>query len=364
MQWTIDFSELILAVYWTSAAIAVISLLVVCQVMWMRRRARSRERKLAAFRSTWQTLMRPRDAQPGLLPAVGADEMPTFMMLWNLAHAEAHRLGRAEGADARGYLNDIARRLRMDTAARRFLRKRDVALRLQAIDMLGNLGEKTAAPALVELVGSESAIVSLAAARALLHIDSIFAHRFVTLLGEGRDWPAAKLQAVVQEDRQVLESPMINAIRVSAPSAVRNLVQYLRFFDPELSLPVVRALLKDGTDSAVLTAALRVLGEIGGRSDGDLAANYLSHEDWHVRVQAANAIGRLGDGAQFSAVAALMDDAHWWVRYRAAQALSALAKDDAALQAVLSGTHDRYGRDMLVHVIADRRPVLQGGTNA
>ena len=364
MQWTIEFSQLILAVYALSAAIAVGSLLVVCRVMWMRRRAGSREKRLAEFRATWQTLLRPRDAQPGLLPAVAGDEIPTFMMLWNLAHADAQRLRPNESAHARSYLNDVARRLGMDAAARRCLRKRDVALRLQAIDMLGNLGEQSAAPALVKLVDAESTILSLAAARALLHIDSIFVHRFITLLGEGHDWPAAKVRAIVQEDRAILEQPMIVAVRTSEAPAAKNLVEYLQFFDRDRSLPVVRYLLGTTTYPALLTAALRVLGEIGERSDANAAAAFLGNSDWRVRVQATNAIGKLGDGAQIPMLATLMDDAHWWVRYRAAQALSALAKDDAALANVVAGTNDRYGRDMLAHVIAERRPILQGGKSA
>jgi HEAT repeat protein len=59
----------------------------------------------------------------------------------------------------------------------------------------------------------------------------------------------------------------------------------------------------------------------------------------------------------------LLDDSHWWVRYRSAQALGALTKEDSLLRNILQRTQDRYARDILTQIIAERQPAFQGGAS-
>ena len=364
LLWTIDFSQIIAAVYWLSAAVAVLSLLLVFQVMWMRRAARSREKRTKVFRTVWSVILGPPGLHAALLPAVPPSEIPVFLTMWNLAQAATYDLEDEEtAADARDYLNDIARRLRMDSVALNLLRKRDVATRLAAIEMLGYLNDVTATPTLRSLADSQNSVLSFAAARSLLQVNQNFAERFVELMSRRPDWSPAKLQAVIQDERAALASPIMDAVRTSAPAVSRNLVQYLRFFAPNRSLPVVRHLLETVADPATLTAALKVLGIVGSEQDAALAANLAGHEDWRVRVQVANTLGKLGDRQQIPVVTALLDDAYWWVRYRAAQAIAILSKDDEArLRDILLGTRDRYARDILTQIIAEAQPVFQGGS--
>jgi HEAT repeat protein len=364
LDWTIDFNDIILAVYWLAAAVAVLSLLLVVQVMSMRRLARSREERIKDFRKEWSAILTPPGRHVGLLPAVFRADVPTFMMMWNTAQDTAYRIkDHDEAARTREHLNGIARRLRMDTIALSLLQKRDVTVRLQAVEMLGHLGEVTATPALRSLADSPNAVLSFAAARALLQINHAFAERFVGLMSERHDWSLAKLQAVVQDEAGILASPITDLVRTSPPATSRELVQYLRFFEPGRSLPVVRHLIATVTDPGTLTAALKVLALAGTPVDAPLAAKLATHEDWRVRVQVSNALGKLGDASQIGVVTSLLDDAHWWVRYRSAQALGALTKEDSLLRTILQRTQDRYARDILTQIIAERQPAFQGGAS-
>jgi hypothetical protein len=51
----------------------------------------------------------------------------------------------------------------------------------------------------------------------------------------------------------------------------------------------------------------------------------------------------------------LLADPQWWVRYRTAQALEHLFRDDAGrLERVRDAQEDRYARDILTQVMAER----------
>lgn len=350
LDWTIDFSDIIRALYWLAAAVAVFSLLLVLQVMWMRRLGRVHERRSAAVRSMWTPILESPEQQHAALPRLRKKDALTFLMLWNTAQQN--------GAN-REALNDIARRLRMDVKALELVQKRDIAARLVGFEALGYLGDASAAPILRASVDSSNPALSFAAARALLKIDRSFARTLVTLMVRHSDWSPVRLQALVEEERDALAGPITTLVRASS-TVSRDLVQYLRFFDPELALPVVRHVLATSADPTTLTAALKVLARMGALEDAPLAAKFAVHEDWRVRVQAANALGRLGDAAQLGIVVSLLSDSHWWVRFRAAQAVAALhTGGEDQLRYILDGTKDRFGRDMLAQIIAERQPALR-----
>ena len=350
LAWTIDFNDIIRALYWLSAAVAVFSLLLVLQVMWMRRLGQMHRRRADAVRKAWSPVLASPERHTGVLPRVHSKDALTFLMMWNAAQQR-------DGA-SRTELNAIAKRLEMDATVLKLMHKRDVATRLVAIDALGYLGELSAAPSLRDFVDSPNAVLSFAAARALLKIDRKFARTFVALMIRRSDWSPVRLQALVQEEGDSLSAPITTLVRGSAAIS-RDLIQYLRFFDPMLTRPVVCRVLAISDDPVALTAGLKVLADIGTSSEASLAARFTEHEDWRVRVQAANALGRLGDAAQLDAVIPLLSDSHWWVRFRAAQAVAALQTGgERQLQSILDDVKDRFGRDMLAQIIAERKPAF------
>ena len=78
--------------------------------------------------------------------------------------------------------------------------------------------------------------------------------------------------------------------------------------------------------------------------------------------QSLDTVGPLAQSAEDCALLlGLMADSNWWVRYRAAQALLGMPRMGADDVVQLSRTvGDRYARDMLDHVLAERGLTAQG----
>jgi HEAT repeat protein len=74
-----------------------------------------------------------------------------------------------------------------------------------------------------------------------------------------------------------------------------------------------------------------------------------------VRLHAAQALGRLGTREDEWHLRRALADSQWWVRYRAAQALGNLPFMDVdRLRRITEDVEDRYGRDILRQVIAEK----------
>ena len=358
---TIDFNDIIYAVYWVAAAGVALSVLLVICVTLMRQNADARAQRATKSRKMWLNVLQ---SGTGRLPRLQKQEIPVFLLLWNESQEAACALGdQPHALEVRTHLQDVAHRLGVERIARRLLRSRETATRLVAIETLGYLREASATAQLRTLAESESSLLSFAAARALLQINHDFAERFVALMCRRADWSPARLEAIVEEERTALAAPITERISAASGNQMRKLVPYLAFFGPARSLPAVRHLLERCNDALTLCAALKVLGRIGSAEDAPLAATYATHEDWRVRVQSANALGLLGDASQIPLLAVLLNDAHWWVRYRSAQAIARLDRTGTTeLANLLKTLQDRYARDIVAQVINEQSPLVHGAS--
>jgi HEAT repeat protein len=359
---TIDFSELILAVFWIAAAVGAASLLLIVQVTGMRIAGRGRRQHMERFEATWKAILDNASVRVDALPHVESADITVLMILWNEAQEAALRREDEAGPQTRRRLNEIAGHTGLVQSALRRIRRRDLSERLCAIILLGHSCERSAAPALAGLVASPSALISFASARALLQIDKTEGWRFVRLMVERTDWSPFKLLSVVRQEAASLAGPMIDAVLDFPPEASARLMPFLASFTPSRSMRAIRRILQTSTDGAQIREALKVLGAIGAADDADLAARFAVHPDWLVRVQAANGLGRLGQASQAPTLTRLLGDTHWWVRYRAAQALAKLDSTDGRLQSLLETQQDRFARDVLRQVIGERQLSLQGSS--
>lgn len=357
----IDFNDIIRAVYWIAGGGVALSVLLLLCVTLMRRSADASTQRAKKIRKMWLNVLQ---SGTGRLPRLQKQEVPVFLLLWNESQEAACALGEEPHAlDVRMHLQDVAHRLGVERIARRLLRSRETATRLLAIESLGYLREASAIPQLRTLSESESSLLSFAAARALLQIDQAFAERFVALMCRRSDWPPARVEAVVEEERTALASPITDRIAGAPVAGSPSLVPYLAFFGPARSLPVLRRLLERCDDVPTLCAVLKVLGGLGSAEDAPLAATYATHEDWRVRVQSANALGLLGDVSQIPLLAVLLNDAHWWVRYRSAQAIARIDRTGTTeLGSLLKTLQDRYARDIVAQVINEQTPAVLGAS--
>lgn len=355
---TIDFSELVRAVYWMAAAVALFAILTLVRVSIMRAMERSRERSTGRLDAVWIPVLNSSSSAEAL-PSVPEWYTAAFMAIWNAAH-EATYLAPGDPSRKRELLNGIARRCEIPKRARARLHHGDIAERLLAITALGHLRDTEAAVHLRELVESPNTLVSLSAARSLLQIDAQFAEQFVHLMIRRADWPPSRLMTIVREESTLLRATLLDLFGEKNMPAMRRAMPYLRFFRGDDALEVVRAVLKGGFDIALLVSGLKVLAAIGDTGDAPLARALTAHANWRVRVQAANALAQLGSVLDASALEELLSDRHWWVRYRAARAL-ALLLSPSELQALLARAQDRFARDMLRQMAAEVSLTLDGG---
>jgi HEAT repeat protein len=87
----------------------------------------------------------------------------------------------------------------------------------------------------------------------------------------------------------------------------------------------------------------------------DAVRAMIVHPRWHLRMEAAKALGRIGLPDDLPRLEGLLGDAQWWVRYRAAQSIVRLPfLSRTELERLRARQTDRYARDILAHVLAER----------
>jgi len=307
-----------------------------------------RERREARLLAVWRPLMVQSLAENiQHYPAVAKPDIPALLNLWN--HFQESLRG-----DAKERLNRLARDAAMDKMALTMLRRRRLSERLLAMMTLGHLRDKSAWQILTDFLGDDSPILSLAAARALMQIDAAAAVVvFMPLLEVREDWPPARVASLLKEaGAAIISGPLTALIRQAPQAQLPRLIHFLDLAYSDASSRLVREMLETSHDSQVLAACLRAMNDA---RDLDLARRQLQHPDWPVRVQAAAALGRLGADVDRVGLARLLTDTQWWVRYRAAQALSQLPfVTTEQLHRLMAEQTDRYARDMLKQVIAER----------
>lgn len=352
MDLTVDFSVIIRIVYGIAAASVLAALLLVVQIVVMRRWARLDEERRRNFHQLWEPILRKPGRVIPPLPRVRKKDVEDFIIMWNSVD-EAAGDDSSDQMSVRWYLDEVARRAGMVPIALRLARKGNTASRLIAVTMLGLLREESASQLSENLMASTLPVLSIAAAHALVQIDPSTARDFLILRLKRNDWPPAKVDAIIAQERVIFAPVLVEAI-FTLPEGKR-LVRYLEFCDADEALPAINRILDaSSSDDATIRSALKVLGQFAPREGADRAAQFLRHANWEIRVQAANALGRMGDASQVSALAELLGDSEWWVRYRAAQAIADLTDDSGALEYIHDAQSDRYARDMLAQVMAER----------
>jgi hypothetical protein len=334
------------AAFWTGIGALLLTIVLSLQILRLRIALRRRERVEQRAFDKWRPVLHAAvvGEQPQL-PALVASERLPFLKLW------VHLQGSLRG-DVVEALNDIARRLGVDASARALLGRGRRAERLLAVLTLGHLRDAEAWPQLMQLATQADRTLALSALWALVRIDPrAAADHIVPLYLERDDWALARVAAMLQE----AGAPAIEALtrllpglpEARLPRALR-LAEALRM---TLPLPALQAALR----SDHLPALFAALRGITTPEPIDLVRDLLGHASWEVRVQVARALGRIGEQADIARLAPLLADREWWVRYRAAQALAELsALHREPLDAVRNGLSDRYARDMLAQVLAEK----------
>lgn len=313
----------------------------------LRLRLVRRERRTKIILARWRPLLAM--AAAGDLtqaPPIDATEAESLLPLWNQLRESV----RGESVTS---LDAYARSIGLDRAARKLLTSGNTRTRLLAINTLGHLGTAETAAELERYCRGDGAVVSLAAARALLRMDPARALPWlVPLMLERTDWPIARLAPMLRAaDMARLELVLTGALPQVRGSALERLLLLAAVLPQERSSQWARTALEKSDSDAQTAAALRLVGD---PRDAALVRRYLQHPAWQVRVRAVTTLGRIASAEDLPRLVRALADPEWWVRLRAAQTLARLPfLDSGQLARLRDSVSDRYARDALTQAMAE-----------
>ncbi|MBD3895130.1 HEAT repeat domain-containing protein [Halomonas sp. ML-15] len=348
-----------LAVY-SAMALALLTLVIMSQVLVLSELASRREVRRQAFIAGWRPHLAAwsMQADERALPAPprGRRERLWFLLLWS-------RMQRQLRGMAQQRLNVLLEQLGMLSPVLSLLESRAVHHRLVALTCLRYLADASHWPAVLPLLESRNVAVSLAAAQTLVAMDAERAmQRIMQRVQARRDWALPRLEALCQQaGRQAVTEPLLAELNAPQGSEGRA-VALLAWAEPSQAAPWARRYLAvaqasdawQGLGEEACCAALRSLGELRDPRDRDLLLVYLDSEAPTVRLAALAALRRQSSAADKALMVPLLADPNWWVRQAAADALVALPDmDDVALTMLLESLADRYGQDALRRAMAE-----------
>ena len=331
-------------------AVGSTSLMLVCVVLVMRACLILRTRRRVRCLAVWEPILleATETGPPAVLPRLARADLMTFLGVWN--HLQESVMGTASDG-----LNEVARRVGIPREAARMLQRGNLRERLTAIVTVGQLRDRSAWPLLCTYSRLPHVPLSLAAARALVHIYPVAAvPHLIPLVLARADWPAARVATLLVSLGPDLVSEPLAYAALAAPSEhAPRLIRYLDVIHAESAIPAIRRIIHLTDDLEVITACLRVLED---PEDLGIVRGYCEDPRWQVRVQAASALGRIGLPEDVPRLRRLLADAEWWVRHRAAQALClVLAAEPAALDHLEATHYNEFARDALTQARAEMR---------
>lgn len=340
-----------------AAVLALLSLVLMAQVLVLSELAIRGQRRRAAFEAAW----RPRLAAASLgeLPPAGTQPVRPRERVW-LLQAWCHMQYRLRGT-AHASLNTLLRNYRLDAFALELLASRNISSQLLALATLRHLADPAHWHRVEPLAAAPGPIRALSAAEVLVAIDPARAMRRLVPLAIGRrDWVAQRFALLGQQaGPAAMTPPLLLALGDEhSPHARSRLLELLPLGDPgELAGWARRTLSSDvqAAGDEARGAALRILEALGDPRDRDRIVQSLGDPADDVRLAALGALAAQSVPEDLTRLRILLGDRTWAVRQAAAEAIAALpGMDQVALLALLPSVTDRYGRDALLRVVTER----------
>lgn len=348
-------SDQVLAIaHWVSIAIVVLVLFLMAYILFLRALLLMKERRYRDFSKLWRPiLLNSTGNRLDRLPHVESADRFSFLILWNMVREEKHG-----DEKTRNWMNSVAMATGIDRIAKRLLGKHSIRKKLLAVVTLGQLRDKSQWEKLCQMATSDHALLSLAATQAIARIDREAAVPiFIPLILRRVDWPAAKVASILGEiGPDLVSKPLADAFMEAPGEEMQRLIPYLETCHDAVALAAVRRILTDPPDDKVIGPCLYVIGKFHNEKDLKLVRRYLVHPRWHIRAHAAACLGKIGTKEDGEKLVTLLTDPEWWVRYRAAQAIVGLPSFSIGrIHKLKEGLDDRYARDILEQVIAEKR---------
>jgi len=319
LGYSID-SEAMLKVSITLMKIVIfLTVAVFFQVIYLRSALVYREYRKKNFIALWRPVLMESVAHvPEKLPHLNQKFIQDFVAEWNSLYEKL-------GGLSHDNLIEIARRLDVNRSAILMLVSRHPRIQLTGIITLGNMRVVGAWDVLSYIARSDHTILSMAAYRSLILIDSDRAlYELLPILLKRLDWPPSMVARILKDTDSLKVCGLIAETCTTANDAqLANLIQYLNTLNCMCAHEVFREILKDENkhDDHVISLCL---SELNDPTSIEFARKYTTSTRWHVRAHAATALGNIGSEEDIRTLISMTGDDEWWVRYRAAQALAKL----------------------------------------
>ena len=331
--------------------IALVVLIVLTRLFWMRQRARTAGPR-AEVEQAWRAHVAHTAPPAGMLKQLR--RLPRDVALDTVLHlAPRTAPGVWRGLAAAIAIQPWARAIRAGARSSHWWR------RLDAGRLLTITGGSADAPALVRLLSDPHPAVVISVIGAVEQVQSpvLFAavlERLPQLAPSVQAYAAATLRRV----RHALV-PMLTAY-LTGPRERPGLVAYVelagRLEIPELKVPITR--LADHGDFEVRVAVARALALYPGPESTEALRRLTEDKTWQVRARAVQSLGKLGT-PELALFGRALRDRAWWVRLRGALALARAGVGGRhALLDAETGS-DAFARDMARLVLGLPPPALE-----
>ncbi len=351
-NWIPSEPMLRMAVY-SAIVLALITVTVMLQVIALSELGNRRALRRKSFNDTWRpflALCSVTDDLPSPPPRLSRRDRLWWVLQWN-------RLQQQLRGPARERMNLSLGALGMEPYVLGLLRG-GVRKRLIALTCLRYFGRLRHWDAIAELVAHRNAVLSLSAAQTLAAIDANRAMALVLPMALRRhDWASPRLAALCHYAGPAAVTPPLLATMYTADETERlRLASLMTLAEPRLTGPWARLQLDSDAAAELLQTALRCLGAINDPRDRSRILAQFGHADANVRLIAVQTFRHQADADGAEWLIGMLTDPSWWVRQAAADAVASLpGYTETKLLELAQTFPDRYGKDALRRVIAERR---------
>ena len=292
-----------------------------------------------------------------VLPAVKSFDRRHVLKIW------CH-IGNNVAGDALDRLSRLGLRLGIDQIALAILvpgglrlanpSSVDVLLALRAAE---RMQIKAAWEPLKRIVRVGPAPLDRFAARALVAIDATAAAPEIlpALIRQGR-WASHLVEDLMEVGVADAVEDYAALLDQVSDEAVPGLALLLNRCNNPNTVPAIRRRLavEQHRDPDALAALLNTLSLVGGQSERKLVNSFIGHQEWFVRMRAAQAMGRCGDLRDAGVLESLISDRNWYTRYHAARSMLAIGElGQTYLEDFAQRTRDPFAHDMALHVLGE-----------
>lgn len=336
LAWRIGFGSLFLTV------------LIFIVILLIRQQFYKKLKRANAFREIWEPiLLASLDRIPDDLPPIEKKDQLTFLILWNYFQEILLE-------ESKKNLQILVDLIDLSQIARKILRQHNIKNRLLAVNTLGWLKDKESWNLLKNLINHQDTIFSLSVACALIRINPRKSTWLILpLVAERKDWSIDRCAELIKQiGMEEIADKLILQIYRTPPHLLPKMIRFLDLLLPSQSNPVVKQLLAKYEDKEIVFACLNVFKDI---DDLQMVRNYLTHESWEIRMQAAVCLGKFGSEEDIDFLINTTEDPEWWVRYRSAQALARIPTMTINKLKDIGKLHsNRFSQDIILRIVTER----------